>query len=379
MSNKTVLFLVSSNKHTGPGAVALNHALVLREAGWRALFVSQPGNSLQRAAEAAGVWAESGLALPTRSGFWRCLPDFFRLKSFLAEKKVAAIFSYRAHDHLLALLAGTVPIARFVHNARDFCGGETLGGKLHRKLLASSATRQIFLPDPAEVAPLRAWVPNPAISFAPGGVDTARFAPGESDLALRQELGFGTADVVAGIVSRIKPGRGHELFLRAFAAAKNSVPELKALILGDGLKKDRAALLELASSLGVGGEVKVFAPEDRFKNALSVIDVGLLFHPGTAGNARAALELMAFGCPLIVSDRGVLAQLGGETEAAGIVLPVGADADQNAGSFGDVLARLALDPEERLARGLAGRKLVEGKFSAQVLTRLLTGVLENLV
>ncbi len=410
MKRPAALVLIASHKHTGPGRVALQHARLLREAGWETLFCCQPGGDLQTAAEGAELWCDAGLALPTRGQVWSMALDLWRLRRLVRARGVGLCFCYRTQDHLTAALAfgGCLPTVRFVPNAVVYDdasrplgrAGTWLATRFASCVLVPDALAQHALlsargpaADRLPAAPggagweasqaLRAAGDAAGVSFAPGGVDTLHFAPDRGGVSVRQELGLTDAHVVVGLVSRLKPGRGHDRFLRAFAQAAAEETHLRALIVGHGDKQERERITAAAARWAITDRVAVFAPGVRYEQALAAIDIGCLFHPGSAGTGQAALELMSMARPVVVPATGVLALL--EPGAEVIRASEGASAAEGepggldpAPAFAAALVRLARNPNLRLARGQAARALAENRFSRTVLQKQLAALAERL-
>jgi len=182
-----------------------------------------------------------------------------------------------------------------------------------------------------------------------------------------------------GLVSRIKPGRGHELFLEAMAQALSAAPEVRGLIVGDGDERDVREVRARAAALGIQDRVALFNPGIRYDDALAAVDIGCLLHPGSSGTGQAALELMSMARPMAMLDHGVLGLLRTAT-----VIPVetaasgGPSRETLVGALGSAFVSLVQDPDARLAQGEANRTLMERCFSRTVLQRQLTDLVTRL-
>ncbi len=422
MSKSTVLFLISGGKNTGAGAVAVQHARLLHEAGRRVLFCCRPGGTLQEIAVAVEIWHEHSLALPSKGRIWSYVFDVLRVKKIVRREAVETIFVYRSSEHLTAGLAagGRVPLVRFLHQQLGPAGTFTNNWPSNPPLtvfksstlwlLNRSWTSHILMPDPVAMAVLeglkaggrafRLLRENIGVEFVPGGVDTLHFNPDRGGVGVRNELGLKDEHVVVGLVARLKAERGHFLFLDAFARASREAPELRALLVGDGEMRD--GIQQKTRELGVGDKVAIFNPGHRFEAALAALDIGFLCHPGSAGTGRAALEIMSMARPVVLYRHGVLGMLGGGGEGSALVAPGGppdipaaaalVPAEQNAGVFPPGGARdenieaafaaafvcLARDPKLRQRIGAAGQRLVEERFSRRVLQRQLLTLCQRL-
>lgn len=142
-----------------------------------------------------------------------------------------------------------------------------------------------------------------------GGVDTSAFYPDKAaGDALRAALGFAPDEFVIGILGRLDPVKGHAVLIKAAAEAARRRPDRKIRLLCIGadssLKKDE--LQNLARRTGLGGRVLITGLVDDVRAHINAIDLGVLASTGSEAIARAALEIMACGVPLLSSDVGVM-------------------------------------------------------------------------
>lgn len=153
---------------------------------------------------------------------------------------------------------------------------------------------------------------------------------------------------VVGFAGRLDAAKGADVLLRAVALE----PAVRVRLAGDGPERHR--LVELAEGLGVADRVELLgalAPEGLpdFYHSLDVLVVPSLTTPSWVEQfGRVALEAMACGTPVVVSDSGALPEVVGE---AAIVVAEG-DAAELAKAIGAVVH----DPDvaQRLrAAGLA--------------------------
>ena len=416
MAKATLLFLVSSDKHTGVGREALWHAKLLAEAGYRVLFCCQQGGTLQERAEAVGVWHDAGLTLPTSGGFGAFPLDLWRIWRLARREAVSVVFTYRTADHLMAglTLRRRVPIVRFLAGRQSQSGmfpptpsaiwllmadwaswvlaADPLDLGLAtglRRVVASEPVPEVSLDAGVTLDHQRARALVAGVDFIPGGVDTLHFTPDRGGAGIRRELGIGDEHVVVGLVAPLKEDRGHDLFLRAFAKAREQAPELRALLVASSTRKEREPIQALAAALGVGAQVAIFDAGSRFEEALAAIDIGFLAHPGSAGTGRAALELMSMARPMVLMMRSVLMYLCCGVGPSAIPadpadlkppagVPRGDVPEDLPGFLARSLVELARDPELRLRMGQAGRALVEARFSRSALQRQLVALVERL-
>ncbi|GGN09251.1 hypothetical protein GCM10009721_41400 [Terrabacter tumescens] len=138
---------------------------------------------------------------------------------------------------------------------------------------------------------------------------------------------------VVGFAGRFDAAKGVDVLLRAAALE----PGLRVRLAGDG--PERAALAATADALGIADRVEMvgaLAPEDLpdFYRSLDVLAVPSLTTSSWVEQfGRVAIEAMACGTPVVVSDSGALPAVVG---AAALVVPEG-DAIELAKALSDVV------------------------------------------
>jgi glycosyltransferase involved in cell wall biosynthesis len=146
--------------------------------------------------------------------------------------------------------------------------------------------------------------------FIHGAVDVEKFRFSEEGRRrVRRELKVGS-ELLFGVVGRLDPVKGHEVFLRALSLLKRKGLEFKAVIVGEEKNVKLRSLLELLKALSLDEEV-TFIPERRkdIVDIMSAVDVGVVPSLGSEMIARVPLEFMACRRPVVVSNVGVLPEI----------------------------------------------------------------------
>ena len=176
-------------------------------------------------------------------------------------------------------------------------------------------------------------------------------------------------------VGRLLPAKGHAPLLRAFAHVRDSCPQARLVIVGDGPL--RPALRELAAALGVGGQVAFTGFQENPYPWMA--GAGVVALPSRAeGFPNALLEAMYLGQACVAADcptgpRELLApetpvnRVAAEVEVtdAGVLVPPMPPADLDAATpltageraLARALSRVLREPELRcrLQAGAADR------------------------
>jgi len=174
------------------------------------------------------------------------------------------------------------------------------------------------------------------------GVDPRSFAPAE---------GGGGSDaglVTIGSVGRLRPGKGMDCLIRAFAQLRTQLPA-RLVLAGDGPARARLELL--VRELGLQEDVEFLGWVMDVAEHWRGCDIAV-FPPDRWPEpfGLAALEAMACGKPVVASRIGALPEIVVDGDTGHFVSP--GDVDELAAA----LARYAADPELRHRHGAAGRR-----------------------
>jgi glycosyltransferase involved in cell wall biosynthesis len=155
----------------------------------------------------------------------------------------------------------------------------------------------------------------------PNGVDieALRRLTAEERARKRQTLGLGRNDIVVGTIARLAKEKDFETFLRAVARAREKLPLLRSVIVGEGPL--RAQLESFASSLGLAGVVLFLGERKDVGNLIQCYDAFLLTSV-IEGMPNVVMESQLLGVPVVATRAGGTVDLirDGET---GLLAPIG--------------------------------------------------------
>ena len=184
------------------------------------------------------------------------------------------------------------------------------------------------------------------------GIDIASWdVAGAGRDASRERFVVAADELVVGIAARLVPGKGHDVLFEAFRRARETVPELRLLVAGEGPERAR-----LERSVPEGARLLGFVEDvPSFMAACDVVAFPTL-QGLDEGFGLAALEAMACSRPVVASDIPALREvLAGER--TGFLFPPG-----DASALHDALVRLS-DPVLRKRSGEAARSRAATEFS----------------
>ncbi len=165
----------------------------------------------------------------------------------------------------------------------------------------------------------------------------------------------GGPHVTVGLVGRISPWKGQDVFLRAVAELRTTVPGLRARVIGDVMFDETeyaAGLHDLAAGLGLGDILEWRGFRTDIEAELAELDV--LVHCSTIPEpfGMVVVEGMAAGLPVIASSIGGPTEVIRDGEDGMLVRP------NDPGAMADAISRLLSD-------GVAARLGVAAARSAR--------------
>lgn len=199
------------------------------------------------------------------------------------------------------------------------------------------------------------------------GINLERFHPVTRSARrhLRRRFGMPPDAPVVGMISKLWPGKGHEVLLRAFAALRERMPRARLLIVGEG--DERAHLSHMAKRLGIGGAVVFTGFMSAVEEGIGACDVTVL--PSFfEGMGRVLLESMAMGVPVVASNVGGIPDIVHHLEN-GLLVPPG-----DARALSRALHYMLRDTNRLATYGQAGRRSVLGRHSSEMMCRAIEDV-----
>ncbi|MCU0917121.1 MAG: glycosyltransferase [Planctomycetes bacterium] len=193
-----------------------------------------------------------------------------------------------------------------------------------------------------------------AIHVVSGGIDSQRFRP--ADEAPSLDL------ILTGRLARIKR---MDVFLQAVRNVADRIPEVRAVIVGDGPLREELCLL--SAQIGVERNVEFVGRQHDVENWLRRSKIFVLTSD-SEGLSLAMMEAMMCGLPAIVSDVGDLGDLV-EDGVNGYLVP-----RRSPELFAERIVELLLDERKRAAFSLAARRSAL-RYETQATVRLWDTIL----
>ncbi len=171
-----------------------------------------------------------------------------------------------------------------------------------------------------------------------------------------------------GIVGRISPWKGQDVFLRAAALVRERHPEATFLVVGSALFGEDAyekRLRQLCCELGLEASVHFTGFIEDVNAVIDKLDI--LVHASTLPEpfGQVIIEGMLAGKPVVAADGGGVPEIV-RHEVTGLLVPM-----KDVAATAEAISRLIDSPTERRMMGANGRSVVKEHFSIQ---RTVAGV-----
>ena len=254
-------------------------------------------------------------------------------------------------------LAGSnAKLVSILHNPGIKSARERVLHPIHRYVVAHVDAMIYVAQNQRKLWEDRGYSP-PISTVIRNGVDSRRFSshsvPEWRDRT-RLMLGFGPSDYVIGLCAHFRPQKNHGQLIDAIQILRSRGYPAKALLVGNG--PTLAAIEQYAKKHGILEHIVFAGHQEDVRPYTSAFDVGVLCSIYEAA-PLVALEMMAMGLPVVLSDVGNAAEtvLPGET---GFLFPAG-----DTTSLVNFLQTLS-EPLKRETVGRAASQFVAANFSA---------------
>jgi len=250
-----------------------------------------------------------------RSGTFS-LPALGRLKRYILEQQISHVACVNLYPLLYAQavawqLGERAPVISALINTTDFRTRRHERQMIVYTPLLRRTTFLVFgcrLQQEQWSGRYRLPMANSRVIY--NGVDQAHFNPAavtETREQLRWRYGFPPDAFIAVTVGKLRREKQQTDLIRAVAALVSHRRQVHALLVGEG--DERGAIERCIADLGVGDRVRLAGADDEVRPLLKVADTFVLTSTAVETFSNAALEAMAMGLPVILSQIGGAAEM----------------------------------------------------------------------
>jgi glycosyltransferase involved in cell wall biosynthesis len=353
-----VLHIISSGGMYGAEAVILNLSRTLNEGPHRSMLgvfsnLSQPNLQLYEIAAKQGIEAHT---ISCQGQIDRTVPAAIRALVHQTGATVVHAHGYKADIYVyLAMRGSQTPIVSTCHTWYDNDVTVRIYGALDRFVLRSY-TGVVAVSGEVKQRLLGSGVHEDRIHLIRNGIDLRPFAASHSSLRDRPEA---DGPLKIGLVGRLAPEKGVDIFLRAAAGVLVEMPLTQFVVVGDG--PDRAKLQSLIDELGIGKNASLSGRNEDMPSFYASLDL-LVSSSRQEGLPIALLEGMASGLPLIATAVGAVPTVVQDGRTGLLVPP------ENPQELTAAIIKLLREPATRSSYGAAARALIKQEYSAERMT-----------
>ena len=325
-----------------------------------------PEGSLSEQARAAGVPIVVVEELRRAPNPWTDVTACRALRRLFQEKRYDIVHTHSGKagfvGRLAAKWAGVPVIVHTIHGPSFYRYQNPVGNWIFtwaEKLAGECTTHFVSVADAMTEQYVAAGVGQPQqYETIHSGMDIRAFLAAQPEPALRAQLGLRETDVVVGKVARLFRLKGHEFLFAAAPAIVRAVPQVKFLLVGDGMY--RARFEEWAEQLGLRDRF-IFVglvPPAEIPRYMALLD--LLVHLSLReGLPRTLPQALACGKPVVAFDVDGAREVCRDGTTGCLVR-----AEDTAG-LEEAVIRLLRDPALAHRMGAQGRQLVAAQFSEE--------------
>ena len=374
-----ILQLLDSFNQGGSERQALEQVRLLQASGKYEVFLASlsPEGVLRAEAEKMGLGEIP--SYPLKSFYdLNTLTQLRRFVKHLRTQRIDLLQTQDFYTNVFGMTAGFVAGVSVRIASRRETGGMRTSAQAQLQRAAYRLAHQIVAnSDSVRQKLIAEGIKNERITVIHSGLNPERVMTRESlsrDELLKALGVNGTKDLPKHLVTIVANMR-HEvkdypMFLRAAQRISKAVPDVGFLLAGEGELQE--SFKQLATQLEIGSNTFFLGRCQNIAPLLRVSDVCVLSSKAE-GFSNSILEYMASERPVVATDVGGAREAIVEGET-GYLVPSGNDE-----LMAERIVSLLRDPAKAQSMGEQGRRVVEEKFSSQVLVRNTEALYERLL
>lgn len=326
-----ILSVIDIPWNSGLAAYAFDQALALKNAGHSVAFACPDGSAAMDFARRENFRAHP---IPGRKEHLRLPQAVMRLRAIAREEASEIACAHTGRAQTLACALG-LPLIRVKADAKKPSSGVPFH-PANRIIAGSGHIARLYADtsvDMSRVTTIRQGIGLPEIQPPAAG-----------------------SPLKVGLLGRLDPVKGHEIFLKAAARLLGSGRKTEFHIAGYEANIKYADLLRQAEDLEISDSVVFHGRVEGPFKFMAACDIGVIASLGSEAVSRAALEWLAAGRPLVATSVGSLP----EYTAEELLVPPG-----DPGALADRLETLLSSPEKLPELGDSNRRRAADEFTAE--------------
>jgi glycosyltransferase involved in cell wall biosynthesis len=280
--------------------------------------------------------------------------QMLRFAGWCRERGIRAVLTCDFYANVFALPGAALAEVPVRLGARRdvFMPERTAAQQLLQRLAYSLAHRVVANSVAAAEQLIEEGVADGRVVKIANGIDFSRFP--STDIAARLARAKSRGRRVITTVANLRPGKGHDVLLKAAARVVRRVPDVQFQIVGDGPR--RQELEQQASALRISAQVSFLGHRDDVPAVLAESDI-FAFPSFMEASPNAVIEAMAAGLPVVATRVGGIPEVI-EHERTGLLVAPGDDR-----ALAAAILRLIERPDLAAQAADAARQAVEARLS----------------
>ena len=358
-----ILQSVALEGRSAGSAYALAYSRALKERGHSLYFLTVPQSQTFERARELGLETVAGIDLSERK--LKFLQNLTRLQAVAAAARPEVVLAHWGSDHLAwgwVLRQTKIPLVRVRSHSPLIPNRHFASRWLVRRtalfVVGNSFQRKQY------VEQLR--VPEERVVQIPFGIKVADYP-------------FSPASPTAGRAIRIlqlgrfSPVKGHQFLFQSLGKLKSEImAPFRLTVAGYEAELKASDLQKWKDESGLWDQIEILPNAPDTRGLIATCDFGVVASTGSEATARAALEFMAAGKPLLASRVGILPEL--VDERTGWLFELG-----NFESFSEAFKRVLVSSSRYAKMGIVARSKIEAGFDLDKLASRMEKVLQKLV
>ncbi len=325
-----------------------------------------------------------GWGIPTFTHFnlnkpWCFLSDFFRLRKFLKKEKIQIVNAHYGAGFFTLVLAikslqlensdfkiGLVRTRGEMRPPKNNWFNRIIHQKAADKLIVSSDFVKKLSVNSLNLSESKIATVYPF-------VDTEKFRMDGGQEKLHKKLHLEENIMLVGIVGRLDPVKGHQVFIEAARKISVKNPNVKFLIVGDEKNIKIKDLERIAGNMGIRNKIIFTGFCANVSGMMNLCDIGVVASIGSEAISRVTMEWMSVGKPVVGTKVGSIPEIIQE-EITGFLVPPG-DSDLMAQKI-DFLLK---NKKKAQVMGKEGRKHIENVFTKDIFIKKMEEIYSEII
>jgi glycosyltransferase involved in cell wall biosynthesis len=320
-----------------------------RERGAHVFIATQPNGQLFAKANEAGFEV-----IPIKMHKGLNIGAVVQFMGIIKSRHINVVHAHSSVDHRLAGIAARLsgcPIVRSRHLSTPI-KRSPFSKALYTRLADRVITSGQFIRD--AMINHNGMPPEHIVSI-PAGIDVAQFSLARALPDMRAELGIAPSAFVVGIVGVLRSWKGHADLIHAVRLLSSEIPDLRLLIVGEGVQRD--ALETLIRETGMTHSVIMVGHQKDPAPYMKAMDVAVLPSYASEATSQVLPQAMAMQRPVIATNIGGLPEVVLH-EKTGLLVP-----PRDSAALSAAILRLQRDPTLRQYLANEGYRHTQGNFT----------------